>query len=253
MSAPIIQINNLKNYIGGQWVHDAVDLTINKKEIIAIVGGSGAGKTVLFRSILMLHKPTDGSIEVFGQEIINCTRKEALSVQHRWGVMFQHSALFSALTVLENVMFPLRTFTQLPAKVQREIALLKISLAGLDLSSANKYPSELSGGMQKRAALARAIVMDPELLFLDEPTAGLDPMSADAFDNLILQLRETLNLTIVMITHDVDSLWQTTDRVIYLGQGKILAAMPIGELTNNPNPLIQEYFSGPRGERRGEQ
>lgn len=252
MTIAIVQIKGLKNEIDGQCIHEDINLTINKHEIVGIIGESGSGKTVLLRSMLMLHRPTAGSIKIFDQEIIDCKPKQALKIQHRWGVLFQHNALFSALTVLENVMFPLGVFTHLSATTQREIALLKIALAGLDISAANKYPAELSGGMQKRAALARAIVLDPELLFLDEPTAGLDPASVVAFDELILNLRETLNLTVVMITHDLDSLWQITDRVAFLGEGKILAATEMEELVNNPHPLIKAYFSGPRGRHAGE-
>lgn len=247
--APLIDIVNLENRLGGQLVHKQLNLSINKGEIVGIVGGSGSGKTTLLRSILMLLKPTAGSIKVFGMDILKCSPDTMLEIQHRWGVLFQHNALFSSLTLLENVLFPLHNFTQLSMELQEKIALLKILMSGLPVSAASKYPSELSGGMQKRAGLARAIALDPELLFLDEPTSGLDPQSAAGFDELILDLRKGLGLTVVMVTHDLDSLWRIADRVAFLGEGKVLAALPLPELLKQPHPLIQTYFSGHRAER----
>lgn len=251
MAATLIQISGLKNRLGKQWVHTGLNLTVHQREILAIVGGSGSGKTTLLRSLLMLLRPTAGSIKVFGTELTRCSHSEALAVQHRWGVLFQHSALFSSLTVLENVKFPLRTFTDLPNELQEQIANLKIVMTGLTVDAGAKYPSELSGGMQKRAGLARAIALDPELLILDEPTSGLDPQSANAFDELILHLRDGLGLTVVLVTHDVDSLWKVTDRVAFLGEGKVLAAMPMSKLINHPHPLIQAFFDGERSHRGG--
>lgn len=248
---PVIQIKDLCNHLGNQWVQKNLNLTINESEIVAIIGPSGVGKTTLLRSILMLQRPTSGSIKVFDIDIAHCKEAEALAVQRRWGVMFQSSALFSSLTVLENVAFPLQENAHLSKKMQEEIALLKIAFAGLELSAAHKYPSELSGGMQKRVALARAIALDPELVFLDEPTSGLDPKSAEDMDSLILHLRDTLGLTFVMITHDLDTLWRVPDRVIFLGEGKVLAAMPMAELVRQPHPLIRAYFSGARSYDRG--
>lgn len=249
----IIEVSGLKNYLGGRWVHDGLNLTINRGEILAIIGGSGCGKTTLLRAILMLLRPTAGSIKVLDVDVTNCTPAEALSVQKRWGILFQNNALFSSLTLLENVLFPIQEFAHLSPSMQREIGLLKIVLAGLDVESANKYPAELSGGMQKRAALARAIALDPELLFLDEPTSGLDPNSAGDLDQLIIQLRQSLGITFVIVTHDLDTLWTVPDRVAFLGEGKVLAALPMAELVKDPHPLIQEYFSGPRAAvRRGE-
>lgn len=242
-SAPIIEVKNLKNVLSGQTVHDGLNLTVQRKEILGIVGGSGSGKTTLLRSILMLLRPTAGSIKVFGTEIINCSENAARDVRHRWGVLFQQNALFSSLTVLENVQFPLENFTQLPKTAQEQIALLKILLAGLPATAATKYPAQLSGGMQKRAGLARAIALDPELLFLDEPTAGLDPQSAEELDELILHLRDNLGLTVVMVTHDLDTLSRVSDRVAFLGEAKVLANLPLAELMKNPHPLIQAYFS----------
>ena len=242
----IIEIDNLKNYLGGRWVHDGLNLTIHPKEIIAIIGASGCGKTTLLRTILMLRQASAGRIRVFGQDITQCSVKIADQVRSRWGVMFQSGALFSALTVMENITFVLHEFTTLSKARQEELALLKISLAGLEASAADKYPSELSGGMRKRAAVARAIALDPDLLFLDEPTAGLDPKSAGELDDLMLHLRDSLGLTLVMVTHDPDTLWRVPDRVVFIGEGKVLAAEPMAQLVHNQHPLIQAYFSGPR-------
>jgi phospholipid/cholesterol/gamma-HCH transport system ATP-binding protein len=191
----------------------------------------------------MLLKPTAGSVKVFGEDIYKLSDQETLKIRRRWGMLFQHSALFSALTVLENVMFPMKEFTQLDAVLMKELALLKIALVGLPIEAAGKLPSELSGGMQRRAAAARAIAMDPELLFLDEPTTGLDPRGARLFDELIVFLRNTLKLTIVMISHDLQSLKNTTDRVAFVGDGKILSVEPIEKLMHNEHPLIADYFS----------
>lgn len=245
----ILVVRGLKNYLGGQWIHDGLDLTVKKGEIVCIVGGSGSGKTTLLRNILMLLKPTQGHIEVFGTDILHCTEAEALKIRRRWGVTFQHNALFSSLSVLENVIFPLSVFSKLAPEIQEQVALLKILLAGLPRGSASKYSAQLSGGMQKRAAIARAIVLDPELIFLDEPTAGLDPESADGIDHLMLYLRDTLGLTVVMVTHDVDSLWRISDRVAFLGEGKVLACEPMNQLVQNPHPMIQAFFRGARGKR----
>lgn len=241
---PIIEIKGMKNCLGGQWVHTDVNLDVEKGEILAIIGGSGSGKTTILRCILMLLKPTAGSVKVFGEDISQLTDQEALKIRRRWGMLFQHSALFSALTVLENVMFPMQEFTQLDTELMRELALLKISLVGLPIEAAGKLPSELSGGMQRRAAAARAIAMDPELLFLDEPTTGLDPRGARLFDELIVFLRDTLKLTVVMISHDLESLKNTTDRVAFVGEGKILSVEPLEQLRQNKHPLIADYFKG---------
>ncbi len=243
MSEPVIEIKGMKNFLGGQWVHSDINLTVEKGEILAIIGGSGSGKTTILRSLLMLLKPTAGSIKVFGEEVHELGPHQALMLRRRWGMLFQHSALFSALTVLENVMFPMQEFTNLEPEFMRELALLKIALVGLPKEAAGKLPSELSGGMQRRAAAARAIAMDPELLFLDEPTTGLDPRGARLFDELVVFLRDSLNLTIVMISHDIESLKNTTDRVAFVGDGKILSIEPIQDLMKNKNQLIADYFS----------
>lgn len=242
MTQPIIEISGLKNYLGGQWVHSDINLCVNPGEILAIIGGSGSGKTTILRSILMLLQPTAGNIKVFGQDIARLDEQQATALRRRWGMLFQHSALFSSMTVLENIMFPMQELAKLDKKFMRELAMLKIALVGLPKESASKYPSELSGGMQRRAAAARAIAMDPELLFLDEPTSGLDPLSAHQFDDLIIFLREALDLTIVIISHDIESLQRTTDRVAFVGAGEILAIEPINELMQNKHPLIADYF-----------
>jgi phospholipid/cholesterol/gamma-HCH transport system ATP-binding protein len=243
MSEPVIEITGLKNRLGGQWVHTDVNLRVEKGEILAIIGGSGSGKTTILRSLLMLLKPTGGSVKIFGEDLKALSGNKANAVRRRWGMMFQHSALFSAMTVLENIMFPMREFANLSLSFMEELAMLKISLVGLPKEAAGKYPSELSGGMQRRAAAARAIAMDPELLFLDEPTTGLDPHSARLFDDLVVFLRDTLHLTIVMVSHDIESLKRTTDRVAFVGEGKILSIAPIKELMKNKHPLIADYFS----------
>lgn len=245
----IVQVNGLTTSLNGQPILDNVDLVVFKDEILGIVGASGSGKTTLLRSILMLLTPTKGTIRVFDTNITHCSESTASKIQRRWGVMFQHAALFSSLTVLENVLFPLRTLTDFTPELQLEIAFLKIALVGLPLSAARKFPAELSGGMQKRAALARAIALDPELLLLDEPTTGLDPQSAEELDNLVLDLRKGLNLTIIMVSHDLDSLWKTTDRVAFIGEGQILATLPMKDLIKVDNKTIQEYFSGERAKR----
>lgn len=243
MTEPVIEITGMKNRLGGQWVHQDVNLSVEKGEILAIIGGSGSGKTTILRSILMLLKPTAGRVKVFGEDIYKLNAQQALKVRRRWGMLFQHSALFSAMTVLENIMFPMREFSQLDEELMRELALLKVSLVGLPIEAAGKLPSELSGGMQRRAAAARAIAMDPELLFLDEPTTGLDPRGARLFDELVVFLRDTLQLTVVMISHDLESLKSTTDRVAFVGDGKVLSVEPIEQLMQNKHPLIVDYFS----------
>ncbi|STX52505.1 putative ABC transport system ATP-binding protein [Legionella busanensis] len=242
MAEPIIEIKGLKNNLGGQWVHSDVNLTVNQGEILAIIGGSGTGKTTILRSLLMLLKPTAGSLKIFGHDLATLSPQEAFRIRQRWGMLFQHSALFSAITVLENVMFPMKEFTSLDTQFMQELAMLKIALVGLPKEAAGKFPAELSGGMQRRAAAARAIAMDPELLFLDEPTTGLDPHSARLFDDLILFLRDTLNLTVVMVSHDMESLKRITDRIAFVGDGQVLSVAPLNELMENQHPLIADYF-----------
>ena len=244
---PIVQIVQLETKFGKNSVHKGIDLEIRKQEIVGIVGGSGSGKTTLLREMILLQPPTKGDVKLFGVDIYRCNESQATAVLKRIGVLFQHSALFSGLTLIDNIAFPLREHTKLSDKLIKEIAILKIELVGLPTDAALRYPVELSGGMQKRAALARAIAMDPELLFLDEPTAGLDPQSANAFDELIVTLKKTLGLTVVMVTHDQDTLWQVTDRVVFLGEGRVLAMGPVAEVANDKHPEVHDYFHGPRG------
>jgi len=243
----IIEIRNLNTCFGTTFVHRDLDLTVRRGEVLGIVGGSGSGKTTLLRAMLALNRPYSGSIKVFGHDLVTASRQTLLAIQKRWGVLFQQSALFSSLTLMENVAFPLHEHTNLDQETIEHLSLLKILMADLPKSSATKLPAELSGGMQKRAGLARAIVMDPELVFLDEPTSGLDPNTAAAFDELILNLQKTMGLTIVMITHDLDSLWKVTDRVAFLGKGKVMAVEPIENLVKSTEPQIHDFFQGPRG------
>lgn len=247
---PIIAVTDLSNRFGDQLIHENLNVSIYPGEIIAIIGESGCGKTTLLRSILLLQKPTTGQIEVFGTNVLKTkSKKELLAVQKRWGMMFQSGALFSSLTVLENIIFPVEERAKLYQSFEKEIALVKLLLVGLPLSAASKYPSELSGGMIKRVALARALVLDPELLFLDEPSAGLDPAGAAALDELLLTLRDQLNITMLMVTHDLDTLWRVPDRVVFLGERHVLAALPMEELVQHPHPLIQAYFANIRAQR----
>lgn len=242
MPTPIIDIKGLQNCFSGQWVHKDVNLEVYPGEILAIIGGSGSGKTTILRSLLMLQKPTAGQIKLFGQDIAQVDYQAMTALRQRFGMMFQHSALFSGMSVLENVMFPMRAFSSISEEMMAELAMLKIALVGLPKDAAHKFPAQLSGGMQRRAAAARAIAMDPELLFLDEPTTGLDPKGARLFDDLLLFLREALKLTIVMISHDIESLKRATDRVAFVGDGRILAVEPIAKLMHNPEPCIVDYF-----------
>lgn len=243
----IIEVKNIKINLGGSWVHKGLDLNVYQGEILGIVGGSGSGKTTLLREMLMLQPPTSGSIKIFGEELTTASTKKLLALQKRWGVLFQQNALFSSLTVLENTAFPLHEHTALDAHTINELALAKILASGLAAEASVKYPAELSGGMQKRAALSRAIALDPEILFLDEPTSGLDPESAASFDELVSDLQTTMGLTIVIVTHDLDTLWKVTNRVAFLGEGKVLCVDSMPNLVKNPNPLIQKFFRGPRG------
>lgn len=243
----VIEIRGLKTQFGAQVVHEHLDLTIYRGEIVGLVGGSGTGKTVLLRQILMLEKPAAGSIRLFGQEIAGAAPGTLIRLSRRFGMLFQRGALFTSLTIRENVAVPLHEQTRLGRRRIDAIAELKIALAGLPAAAADKYPDQLSGGMIKRAALARALALDPDLLFLDEPSAGLDPVSAHDLDGLILQLKESLGLTVVMVTHDLDSLWGITDRVAFLGERRVIAYDRIEVVSKSEHPLIKSYFSGPRG------
>ena len=244
---PIV-VDGLVNRFGTQTVHEDLDLKVRRGEILGVVGGSGTGKSVLMRSIIGLQPPSGGSIEVFGQSITEAEPDEVLGVRDRWGVLFQGGALFSTLTVGENVEVPLKQFyPDISDDLRHEIARYKVMLSGLPEEAVSKYPSELSGGMKKRAGLARALALDPELLFLDEPTAGLDPIGASAFDRLTKELKETLGLTVFLITHDLDTLHEICDRVAVLADRKVIAVDTVPNLMELDHPWIQEYFNGPRG------
>jgi phospholipid/cholesterol/gamma-HCH transport system ATP-binding protein len=250
---PLIDVRDVCTRFGGAVIHDHVSLSVYRGELFAIAGGNGCGKSTLMREIIRLLQPNAGTIQVFGQDCWSLREAEVRQLHRRCGVMFQHGALFSSLTVVENVAAPLHEHTRLSRRLIDEIAAIKIALTGFPAESVTKYPNELSGGMRKRAALARAIALDPELLFLDEPTSGLDPVSAAAFDELIQHLKPLLGLTVVMVTHDLDSLWRVADRVALLGNGKILGIGTMEELSRSDDPFVREYFHGPRGRAAKEQ
>jgi phospholipid/cholesterol/gamma-HCH transport system ATP-binding protein len=244
----IITIRGLRNSFGEQVIHEDLDLDVHRGEILGVVGGSGTGKSVLMRSIIGLQVPDTGDIHVLGENMIGREEVEAKNIRRRWGVLFQNGALFSTLTVAENVEVPIREyFPFIKPPLLDEIAGYKIAMSGLPENAGPKFPSELSGGMRKRAGLARALALDPELLFLDEPTAGLDPIGAAAFDELILALQKRLELTVFLITHDLDTLWAICDRVAVLADRRVVAVGTIEELLALDHPWIQEYFNGPRG------
>ena len=249
---PAIEIRNLETRLGDRTVHRGLDLTVDRGQLLAIAGSSGAGKTVLLRVMTLLERPADGTVTLFGRSAVGLSRRDERRLRRRMGVMFQRGALFTGLSVVENVMFPLREYTRLPEDVIRELAAVKLHLAGLETDAATRMPAELSGGMTKRVALARALALDPELLFLDEPTAGLDPVSASDFDHLIVQLRDLLGLTVVVVTHDVDSLWQIADSVAFLGDGVVLANDRPDVLARSPVPAVSAYFGGARMQRAAE-
>ncbi|MFA7602884.1 MAG: ATP-binding cassette domain-containing protein [Novosphingobium sp.] len=244
---PIV-VEGLRNSFGSNVIHENLSLTVNRGEILGVVGGSGTGKSVLMRSIIGLQIPDTGTIEVLGRSIIHATAGANIDIRSRWGVLFQGGALFSTLTVAENVEVPLKEFyPEICPELRHEIARFKVMLSGLPEEAASKYPAELSGGMRKRAGLARALALDPELLFLDEPTAGLDPIGAAAFDRLTKELQETLGLTVFLITHDLDTLYEICDRVAVIAEKQVIAVGTIPELLALDHPWIQEYFNGPRG------
>ena len=245
---PVITVRGLRNAFGDQVIHDDVNLTVCRGEILGVVGGSGTGKSVLLRSIIGLQTPEAGEIEVLGENMVGRTEDEAKNIRRRWGILFQNGALFSTLTVAENVEVPIREyFPYIKPPLLDEIASYKIAMGGLPPDAGPKYPSELSGGMIKRAGLARALALDPELLFLDEPTAGLDPIAAAAFDQLIKSLQERLDLTVFLITHDLDTLHAICDRIAVLADQHVIAVGTIPQLLALDHPWIQEYFNGPRG------
>ena len=243
----IIEVRGLKTQFDDFVVHENLDLNVRKGEIIGVVGGSGTGKSVLMRAIIGLKPPSAGTVEIFGENFYDAGEKQRIEIERRWGVLFQGGALFSSLTVAQNVMAPIHEHLHLPMELAQDIAAMKISMSGLPPEAGAKYPSELSGGMIKRAALARALALDPEIVFLDEPTAGLDPIGAAKFDELIVNLKESLGLTVFMVTHDLDTLHATCDRIAVLAERHVIECGAMEEVMRSSHPWIQEYFSGPRG------
>jgi len=246
-NAPPIEVRDLRSAFGENIIHDGLNLTIQRGDVVGIVGGSGAGKSVLLNTVIGLRSPEGGSVRIFGTDIRRAKRRQWTAIERRWGVLFQQGALWSNLTVRDNVAAPLFEHTDMLAKEIHELADLKIALAGLPVGAGALKPAELSGGMIKRASLARALALDPELLFLDEPTAGLDPISAAAFDELLRDLADSLDLTVFMITHDLDTLYAITDQVAVIADKKVVAMAPVRELEHSDHPWIKSYFQGPRG------
>ncbi|WMC10177.1 ATP-binding cassette domain-containing protein [Oceanimonas pelagia] len=247
MSGAVIQVRDLRNRFGPQVVHEHLDLDVIEGEILGLVGGSGSGKSVLLRSIIGLHRPDAGEVRLWQQDLLTLPAAQRSALERRMGVLFQSGALFSSLTVLENIALPLIEHAGLSRARASELADIKLALAGLPALAGQRYPSSLSGGMIKRAALARALALDPQILLLDEPTAGLDPVSAAAFDRLLLTLRDALGLTVVLVTHDLDTLYACCDRVAVLGQRRVQAAGTLAEVVATQDPWIRDYFHGPRG------
>ncbi len=250
---PVIEISKVTTRFGEHVVHDGLDLEVRRAEIFALIGGSGSGKSTLLREMILLQRPDAGAIRVLGVDLQDIDDTGALALRQRWGVMFQHGGLFGSLTVKENVGLPLREHTGLDNRLIDEIADWKLAMTGLAPEVGAQYPTELSGGMLKRASLARSLSLDPELLFLDEPTAGLDPESAGEVDQLVRKLRDLFGLTIVMITHDLDLLWQVADRVAVLAEGRVAGIGSMLELSRMDNPAIRKFFDGPRGRAAQEQ
>jgi phospholipid/cholesterol/gamma-HCH transport system ATP-binding protein len=242
----VIEVRGLVNQFGDQIVHEGLDLDVYRGEVLGIVGGSGTGKSVLLRSIVGLIRPRAGQIRVLGTDVLSAPEAERRALERRWGVLFQDGALFSSLTVLQNVMAPMREHLDLSPTMQRALGELKVSMVGLPPLACEKYPSELSGGMRKRAGLARALALDPEIVFFDEPTAGLDPIGAAAFDDLVLQLQRSLGLTVFLVTHDLDSLHAICGRIAVLAERKVLVTGTMDDMLKVDHPWVREYFHGPR-------
>jgi phospholipid/cholesterol/gamma-HCH transport system ATP-binding protein len=242
----VLSVRDLTVAFGEKVILEDLDLDIRRGEILGFVGASGAGKSVLLRTVLGLIRKQSGTIELFGVDLEQASEEERLRIDMRLGMLFQHGALFSALTVLENVQVPMREYLDLPKKLMDELAMLKIELVGLPPDAARKFPSELSGGMIKRAALARALALDPDIVFLDEPTSGLDPIGAAEFDELVGKMRDTMGLTVYMVTHDLDSLFSVCDRVAVLGNKKVLVEGTIEDMLKSEEPWVKSYFRGKR-------
>jgi phospholipid/cholesterol/gamma-HCH transport system ATP-binding protein len=243
---PIIKVRDLVNAFGPQVVHDGLDLDVREGEVLGVVGGSGTGKSVLLKSIIGLIRPRSGSIEVLGVDVANAPEAARREVEKRWGVLFQDGALFSSLTVQQNVEAPMREHLDLAPPMRAALARLKVSLSGLPSLANDKLPAELSGGMRKRAGIARALALDPRIVFLDEPTAGLDPIGAAAFDQLIRQLQRSLGLTVFLVTHDLDTLHACCDRIAVLAEKKVLTTGTMADMLLVDHPWVHEYFHGPR-------
>ena len=249
MDEPVVEVKGLVTRLGGKTIHRGIDLSVKRGEIYAIVGGSGSGKTVLLREMIMLLEPHQGSIRVLGHLLSQVTPREAKWLRSRWGVLFQFGGLISSLTVAQNVALPLLEFTSIPRELIDELVSIKLSLANFPLDWACVMPNELSGGMKKRAALARALALDPEILFLDEPTSGLDPVAAAHFDSTIKELRDLLGLTVVLVTHDLDTIESIVDRMVILMEGEVLVEGDPREVARFPHPWVQDYFHSRKGER----
>ncbi len=246
MSEAIVEVRDLSNRFGPQVVHEHLDLDIRRGEILAVVGGSGSGKSVLLRTLIGLNRPSAGSVRVFGEDLLTLPEQRRSRVERRFGVLFQQGALFSSLTVIENIALPLIEHAGLSRASAERLAAVKLALTGLPANAGDKYPASLSGGMIKRAALARALALDPDILFLDEPTAGLDPIGAAAFDQLILTLREALGLSVFLVTHDLDTLYAISDRIAVLSQKRVLVADRLEVVAAYDDAWIRDYFHGPR-------
>lgn len=243
---PAIRIRGLHNRFGERVVHDGLDLDVARGEVVGLVGGSGAGKTVLLHTLLGLHRPDAGRVQLFGEDMVGVEETVLRRRRQQIGMLFQNGALFGGLNVIDNIALPLREHTRLSKEVIEELALIKLTLTGLDAETACLYTNQLSGGMLRRAALARALIMDPDILILDEPTSGLDPVNAGAFDELIRELSDLLGLTVLMVTHDLDALWQITHRVVYLGEGRVLDQGPVAAMSRSEHPIVARYFANQR-------
>jgi len=252
LSNTVIEVSDVVTQFGNNVVHDGINLSVRQGEIYGLLGGSGSGKSTLLKQIIMLLRPQSGEIKVLQQKLSSISPTDASKLRRRWGVLFQSGALYSSLTVAENIAIQLREYSNLPAKLIQDMVRMKINMVGLPQTAAQLYPAQLSGGMVKRAALARALVMDPELLLLDEPSSGLDPVGAEAFDNLILELREILGLTVLMVTHDLDSIWTIVDRFAVLGNKKVIAEGTLNEVKEAEHPIIKQFFGGVRGRIRSQ-